>query len=101
MPRAAFTAVNLVVKVVILYFAHFEFLKLGGAYSHTCPIVSSTMSSGGGVSLPTESQVSGGAYENFNAAGEAPLASPGYNAAPEPSFNAAPAVPNKVSGGYQ
>lgn len=88
--------------MVILYFVHFEFLKLGGTYSRSCPIVSSTMSSGGAVSLPSEGLSSGGAaYENFNAGGEAPLASPGYNAAPETSFNASPAVPSKVSGGYQ
>ena len=77
---------------------HFEFLKLGGAYALTCPTVSSTMSSGGVVSLPAESP----GYENFNAADAAPSAG-AYNAAPDAGgYNAASAPPIvKTSGGYQ
>jgi len=81
---------------------HFEFVKLGGTYARTCPTVSSTMSSGGVVSLPAESPATGGAYENFNA--EPPSVSAGaYNAAPDAGgYNAASAPPIvKSSGGYQ
>ena len=83
---------------------HFEFVKLGGAYALTCPTVSSTMSSGGVVSLPAESP-GVGVYENFNggAASDAAPSASAYNAAPDAGgYNAASAPPMvKSGGGYQ
>ena len=88
---AAFVIINLLLKAVIMYFAYYEFLRIGGTFSRDCATTSSTMSSGSGGGVVLASPLMEGAG-GFNSAGLSE--EPEYNS---PREDAAP----PKSGGYQ
>ena len=93
----AFYAINVVIKAAVTWFAHVEFLKLGGAYSRACPTVSSAVGGGGATSVALSADSN---YDKFGAGGEEPSS---YNAGEsfETGGRAAPAPAPMSSGGYQ